>query len=64
MPLNNEDLQAIKEIVNDSLKDIRNDLKSMKADIKLLATLNQLDEIKKDSRLRVLYSQEENQQEA
>ncbi len=61
MALSKDDLKAIEQIVEKNLKEIKTDLKVMKADVKLLAALNQLDEIKKDSRLRVLYNKEERQ---
>jgi hypothetical protein len=55
MALNDNDLQEIRLILDEKLKDIKADIKEMKADVKLLATLNQLDEIKKEGRLRSLY---------
>lgn len=62
MALSNDDLLAIKKAVQEVVKPIEEDIKEMKttiskmqADLQLLATLNQLEEIKKDKRLRQLY---------
>jgi hypothetical protein len=63
MALTKEDLHAIERIVeriveriaDQKLEPIRVDLKEIKSDVKFLAALNQLDEIKKDPRLRRLY---------
>ena len=60
-----EDLKGIKSEVNgiklemktirEKLEPIEADLKEMKIDLKFLAALNQLEEIKKDPRLKRLY---------
>lgn len=62
MALSKEDLLAIKKVVQEVVKPIEDDVKEMKttiskmqADLQLLATLNQLEEIKRDKRLRSLY---------
>lgn len=62
MALSSDDLLAIKKAVQEVVKPIEEDIKEMKtaiskmqADLQLLATLNQLEEIKKDKRLRQLY---------
>ena len=46
------DVQALKVDV----KSIKDDIKVMKEDLNLLARLNQLDDIRKEPRLRKLYS--------
>ena len=38
------------------MTEVKKDVSEMKGDLRLLANLNQLDEIKKDKRLRGLYS--------
>lgn len=43
------------KIVAEKLEPIEADLKEMKIDLKFLAALNQLEEIKKDPRLKRLY---------
>jgi|688.fasta_scaffold03035_28 hypothetical protein len=57
--LNSEDLKKIEEIVEKvlekQLQSIKTDISQMKADINLLANLNQLDEIRKEPRLRKMY---------
>jgi dsRNA-specific ribonuclease len=55
MSLDQEDLKAISEIVAKHLEPIKEDIKVMKEDLNLLARLNQLDDIRKEPRLRKLY---------
>jgi len=50
-----KDIDEMKEALG-ALEPIRKDINEMKGDLALLARLNQLDEIRKDARLRVLYS--------
>lgn len=56
MPLDQKDLEAISAIVAKQLQPIKDDIKVMKEDLNLLARLNQLDDIRKEPRLRKLYS--------
>ena len=52
-------LHPLKKDVSELKKDVselKKDVAEMKVDLRLLATINQLDEIKKDKRLRGLYS--------
>ncbi len=65
MALTTEDLQAIKQIVDESLipikselTEVKADIKSMKADLALLSKINQLDEIRKNGRLMSLYKED------
>jgi hypothetical protein len=46
--------KSLKQI-NVDVKEMKTDVKEMKDDLRLLATINQLEEIKKDGRLRSLY---------
>jgi hypothetical protein len=55
MALTNGDLQAIEQIITRKLEPIQADLKEIKIDLKFLAALNQLEEIKRDPRLKRLY---------
>jgi hypothetical protein len=55
MALTHGDLQAIEQIITRKLEPIQADLKEIKIDLKFLAALNQLEEIKKDPRLKRLY---------
>jgi 3-dehydroquinate dehydratase len=66
MSLTKEDLKQMSDLLDLKLDPIKNDvhqikkdIHQMKKDIKILATINQLDQIKKDSRLRVLYDIED-----
>jgi hypothetical protein len=63
MALSNEDLDSIRAVMREELEAIKLDIKAMKSDLSLLAKINQLDDIRKDSRLRVLYK-EDHQEEA
>lgn len=58
MALTPEDLKAIQKVVDKSLEDIKSDIKEMKSDVKLLAKLNQLDDIRKNGRLMALYKED------
>ena len=54
-----KDVSELKRDVSELKKDVselKKDVAEMKVDLRLLATINQLDEIKKDKRLRGLYS--------
>ena len=63
MSLDSKDLQSISDIVARHLDPIKEDIKMMKQDLNLIARLNQLDDIRKEPRLRALYA-EEDQREA
>jgi len=63
MALTTEDLAAIEQLITKALAPIKADLNEMKKDLSLLATINQLEEIKKDGRLRSLYVQKPHEQE-
>ena len=54
MSLETDDLTKIENLIVKHLSPIREDGASIKADVKLLASLNQLDEIRKDARLRTV----------
>jgi hypothetical protein len=70
MALEQRDLDSIDRLLKSHLEPIRKnidkiemdivsmrkDIDEMKGDLSLLARLNQLDEIRKDARLRVLYT--------
>ena len=58
MSLETDDLTKIENLIVKHLSPIREDVASIKADVKLLASLNQLDEIRKDARLRKLYDEQ------
>lgn len=62
MPLDQKDLDAISAIVAKQLQPIKDDIKEMKADLNLLSRLNQLDDIRKEPRLRKLYSTDDQQE--
>jgi hypothetical protein len=62
MPLDQKDLEAISAIVAKQLQPIKDDIKEMKADLNLLSRLNQLDDIRKEPRLRKLYSTDDQQE--
>lgn len=54
-----KDLAEVKKDLIELKKDVtemKKEVTEMKVDLRLLATLNQLDEIKKDKRLRGLYT--------
>lgn len=56
MSLDQKDLDAISNIVARQLEPIKEDIKTMKEDLKILSRLNQLDDIRKEPRLRALYT--------
>lgn len=58
MALDANDLTEIEALLVKHLSPIKDDIASIKADVKLLASLNQLDEIRKDARLRKLYDEQ------
>jgi prefoldin subunit 5 len=72
MTLTHEDLEAIKTIIQPlqtnlrtlqtDISAIKEDIKAMKSDLNLLARLNQLDDIRKEPRLRKLYSTDDQQE--
>jgi hypothetical protein len=73
MTLTREDLEAIKTVIIEPLQAdlrilqtdinaIREDIREMKSDLNLLARLNQLDDIRKEPRLRKLYSTDDQQE--
>ena len=64
MSLSITDLAAIESIVQKGVQPIKDDLKKIKEDVDLLAGLNQLDEIRKDLRLRKLYVDRDEKSEA
>ena len=59
MALDAMDLQKIEQIVTkvveSQLQSIKSDISQMKADLNLLANLSQLDQIRKEPRLRKMY---------
>lgn len=59
MALTQDDLNRISEIIGEKLKPIQEDISTMKADLRVIARLNQLDEIRKDARLKVLYADDQ-----
>lgn len=63
MPLDKNDLEMIQGIIDKALENhlrpIKQDISQMKRDISLLANLNQLDEIRKEPRLRALYNHDQ-----
>lgn len=58
MALTPEDLKEIQKVVDKSLQELKSDVKEMKSDVKLLAKLNQLDDIRKNGRLMSLYRED------
>ena len=56
MALEQNDLDSIDQLLKSRLEPIQKELNDMKKDLALLARLNQRDEIRKDSRLKVLYN--------
>lgn len=64
MALDSKDLQAIEGLIIKHLAPIHEDIKAIKKDVSDLANLNQLDAVRKDARLRKLYTSSEEQEEA
>ncbi len=56
MALTPNDLGEIEKLIIKHLDLIQKDISSIKDDVNLLARLNQLDDIRKEPRLRKLYS--------
>jgi len=63
MSLTPEDLAQIEKLIVKHLTPIQKDISAMKDDVNLLARISQLDDIRKEPRLRKLYS-DPDQQEA
>ena len=59
MALTSEDLQEISKMLDSKLEPIKKDLAQIKSDLSMIAKLNQLDEIRKEPRLRKLYNDDQ-----
>lgn len=58
MTLTKEDLTAIENLITQQLQPLKDDIKVIKEDLRVLARLNQLDKIRRDATLRILYADE------
>jgi len=59
MPLSTEDLQAIGKLLDAKLEPIKKDILHIKSDLSLISKLNQIDDIRKEPRLRKLYNDDQ-----
>jgi len=62
MALTPQDLEAISELITKALDPIKADLQKIKDDVGFLARLNQLDAIRGDSRLKILYGKHDQEE--
>jgi hypothetical protein len=56
MALTDEDFRLIGDLLDTKLDPIKRDLEQIKSDVSFLAKLNQLDEIRREPRLKKLYN--------
>lgn len=59
MPLSPEDLREIGKLLDTKLEPIKKDISQIKSDLSLISKLNQIDDIRKEPRLRKLYNDDQ-----
>jgi len=59
MSLSSDDLQAIDNLLDTKLGPIKKDISQIKSDLSLISKLNQIDDIRKEPRLRKLYNDDQ-----